>query len=81
MQCGIPVVVSNTSSIPEVVGDAGIYTEPMDKIAIKDAMEILLTDRIYSKELSQKSIAQAANFSWRNSAAKYVKIFQELMAE
>ena len=81
MQCGVPVVVSNTSSIPEVVGDAGIYIKPMDKIAIKDAMEILLTDRIYSKELSQKSIAQAANFSWRNSVAKYVKIFQELMAE
>lgn len=81
MQCGVPVVVSNTSSIPEVVGDAGIYTEPMDKIAIKDAMEILLTDRVYAKELSQKSIAQAANFSWRNSVHKYIKIFQEVVAE
>lgn len=81
MQCGVPVVVSNTSSIPEVVGDAGIYTEPMDKIAIKDAMEMLLTDRVYAKELSQKSIAQAANFSWRNSVNKYVKIFQEVVAE
>lgn len=81
MQCGVPVVVSNSSSIPEVVGEAGIYTEPMDKIAIKDAMEMLLTDRVYAKELSQKSIAQAANFSWRNSVNKYVKIFQELVAE
>lgn len=78
MQCGVPVVVSNTSSIPEVVGEAGIYVEPMDKIAVKDAMDELLTNRVYFNELSEKSLLQAGQFSWKKSVDKYVNIFKKL---
>lgn len=78
MQCGTPVIVSDSSSIPEVVGDAGIYVQPTDVLGIKDGMEKLLTDRIFAKELSLKSLEKAAEFSWAKSADKYVNIFQEL---
>lgn len=81
MQCGVPVIVSDSSSIPEVVGDAGIYVAPKDVLGIKDGMEKLLTDRIFAKELALKSLVKAAEFSWAKSANKYVNIFKELMSD
>jgi glycosyltransferase involved in cell wall biosynthesis len=64
MQCGVPVVTSNTSSLPEVVGDAGIMVTPTDEDALCQAMLNVYQSESLRKEMSAKSLHQAARFSW-----------------
>lgn len=72
MQCGLPVIASNTSSLPEVVGDAGILVDPQDKDQICQAMMTLLADRAIHAEYAQKGLARAAGFSWHRCAEQTV---------
>jgi len=69
MACGTPVCASNVSSIPEVVGEAGLLFEPRDPKAIADSMHRLLTDPSLRKDLVQRGLAQAARFTWDDAAA------------
>ncbi|MDR2603396.1 MAG: glycosyltransferase family 4 protein [Puniceicoccales bacterium] len=64
MQCGCPVIASNTTSIPEVVGDAGILIDPTNDEAMVDAYEKVYYDEKLRQELSQKGLKRAKNFSW-----------------
>lgn len=64
MQCGVPVVTSNTSSLPEVVGDAGLQIDPTDNDALCQAMNMLYTDEELRKRLSALSLQRATLFSW-----------------
>jgi glycosyltransferase involved in cell wall biosynthesis len=68
MQCGLPVIVSNTSSLPEVVGDAGILVDPEDADGLCRAMLSLLDDEELRQTLVQKGLERAAGFSWRRCA-------------
>jgi len=68
MQCGLPVICSNTSSLPEVVGDAGILVDPHDKDGICDAMLTLLRDSKMRQEFQIKGLERAATFSWSHCA-------------
>ena len=67
MSCGTPVLTSNTSSLPEVVGDAAIMIEPTDKKACIDAMKNLYFNENLRNELSKKGLEQAKKFSWEKS--------------
>lgn len=78
MACGVPVVTSNTSSLPEVVGDAGILVNPEDTNAIARGMQRLLNDRILKKKLAKKSIERARRFSWEEAAKKTLQIYHEI---
>lgn len=64
MACGVPVITSNTSSLPEVVGDAGIMLAPDDVAGLSQAMERLLTDAALRSRMAAKGIARARQFSW-----------------
>ncbi|MDR0693159.1 MAG: glycosyltransferase family 4 protein [Puniceicoccales bacterium] len=64
MQCGCPVITSNVSSLPEVVGDAGILIDPTSDEAMVAAYEKVYYDEKLRQELSQKGIKRAKNFSW-----------------
>jgi glycosyltransferase involved in cell wall biosynthesis len=64
MQCGLPLIASNTTSMPEVVGDAGVLLDPRDKDAWCAAMKQILRDAGLALELRKKSIARAKLFSW-----------------
>ena len=68
MQCGLPVIVSNSSSLPEVVGDAGILVDPQDKDQICQAMLLLLEEREVRTDYARKGLARAREFSWRRCA-------------
>lgn len=68
MTCGVPVITSNVTSMPEVVQDAGILTDPFSEKSIAEAMEKLATDKVLRKELSLKSVDQAKKFSWDKTA-------------
>lgn len=76
MQCGTPVIVSNTSSLPEVVGDAGILIDPTNKDELHHAIWKLMNDERSQKELSQKSIARASQFTWEKSVDKTVEVYR-----
>lgn len=74
MACGTPVVVSRTSSLPEVVADAGILVNPYDIAAIAAALSDVLNDQRLRQELIRKGVARAKQFSWERCARETVDI-------
>ena len=76
MQCGVPVITSNTSSLPEVVGDAAIMIDPNKKEQITNAMFALYNDRKLHEELSAKGIERSKLFSWKKCANQTAKIYK-----
>ncbi len=81
MRCGTPVIASNTTSLPEVVGDAGILVDPKDEDALCQAMLNLLTDSHLVQELRQKGFARSQNFSWSNCAADTVEVYKRILSD
>jgi len=77
MACGCPVIVSNKSSLPEVVGKAGILVEPTPT-AISSAIIHILENNELAIKLSKKGILQAKKFIWKISAQKIIKEFGRL---
>lgn len=75
MKCGLPVVASNNSSIPEVVGDGGILGEADDYEFFAEKIALLLNDNNYYSSLKQKAIQQAEKFTAENHISKLVNIF------
>jgi glycosyltransferase involved in cell wall biosynthesis len=80
MQCGIPVITSNSSALPEVVDDAGIMVDPEDADALSQAMLDVLTNAELRSRLQSKGLARAAGFSWAKCAADTVKVYQTAVA-
>lgn len=80
MACGIPVITSNTTSLPEIVGDAGILVDPIDIDGLASAMVRLLTDSEFQKLMRQKSLERAKFFSWERTARETLDIYDELLA-
>jgi len=78
MACGAPVITSNTSSLPEVVGDAALMVDPHDVIALGHAITCLLEDEQLREELRQKGYQRAQHYSWSASASKMLSIYQKL---
>lgn len=78
MACGTPVVASNTTSLPEVVGEAGVLVDPYEPEAIAEGIIKLLEDRSLATQLAQKGLARAQQFSWRRCAQQHLEIYQRL---
>jgi len=78
MACGRAVLTTNTSSLPEVVGDAGVMVSPYDIDGLAAAMAELLEDRDHRETLGQRGIARAAQFSWENSARRLLSIYRRI---
>jgi len=74
MACGAPVMTSNTSSIPEVAGDAALLVDPFDVTAIGAAMVSMISDGDLLDKLSQAGIQRCRQFSWRATAQKILEI-------
>ncbi len=68
MACGTPVIASRTSSLPEVLGDAGLLVDPHDIDAIAAALERIVSDSALRLDLQQRSLMRAAQFSWEQTA-------------
>jgi len=78
MACGVPVITSNTSSMPEIAGDAAFIIDPFKPEEITAAMVKLTSDEKLKKEMVIKGIPQAAKFSWRSMAEQVLAIYQEI---
>ncbi len=68
MQCGVPVIAGNRTSLPEVVGSAGLLFDPFDARALADAITRLIDDLGYRAELRAKGLKRASEFSWKTTA-------------
>jgi len=79
MACGTPVITSNTSSLPEVVGDAGIMINPTDSILMADKMYELLKDEILRNEMINKGLIRSKMFQWDDAAKKTLEIYENLV--
>jgi glycosyltransferase involved in cell wall biosynthesis len=79
MACGTPVIVSNTSSLPEVVGDAGLYFDPSSKEQLLDALDRIVYDTNLREELVRKGLNRSKMFSWQETATKTHSIYRDLL--
>ena len=70
MACGTPVVSSNTSSLPEAVGDAGLMVRPTDVDAIAEAMAQVLTNPALRADLRRRGLERARLFTWQAQRRK-----------
>ena len=80
MACGVPVVTSNTTAIPEVVGEAGITVPPLDVAAAAAAIRSILTDDARAAALREQGKVQARRFSWDAAAQETLDLYRSLVA-
>ncbi len=80
MACGVPVLTSNTSSIPEVAGDAAIMVDPTDVEKMAQAIERALEDEVLRERLKQAGPKRAAQFSWEATARETLRVYSEKSA-
>lgn len=79
MNCGAPVIASNLSSLPEVIGLKDALFDSLDDIAMSEKIEKVLMDELFRKKLLEHGKIQIKKFSWEESAEKAIKAFEELI--
>ncbi|GAB3327255.1 hypothetical protein GCM10027299_27620 [Larkinella ripae] len=79
MQCGLPVITSNVSSLPEVVGDAAIQVSPTDADALKQAILRVVQSAGLRNELTTKALLRAQMFSWERFIQEHIRLYQTLL--
>lgn len=79
MACGVCVVVSNSGSLPEVAGEAGIYVDPNSSKSISDGInKVLSMDNVEYNRLVEKGLAQVKKFSWEKTAKKTLEALEDV---
>lgn len=78
MRCGTPVLASNTSSFPEVVGDAGVLISPTDEDLWAESMRNLLLNPGRLTEMAERGRQRADSFSWTRTAEETYRVYQEI---
>lgn len=78
MACGCPVICSNATSLPEVVGDAAVLVNPLDVEALADALASLCQDTSLRAELAARGYQRLQEFSWERSAAQLVGLCERV---
>jgi glycosyltransferase involved in cell wall biosynthesis len=79
MQCGTPVITSNTSSLPEVVGDAGIMLDPRDIDGLCQAIVRMTTDHELRDDLAQRALKRAELFSWERCVQETIAAYKQAL--
>ena len=81
MACGTPVVTSNVTALPEVVGDAALLVDPYDVEAIAQGIQRLVQDSALRQALARQGLARARLFTWEQTATRVWQVVQEAAAE
>ncbi len=81
MSCGVPVITSNTTSIPEVVGDAAIQIDPANGQELKAAIIRLTNDLRFRDVLIKRGLEQAGKYSWKRMALETLTVYNEVYGE
>ena len=77
MQCGAPVLAGNRTSLPEVVGDAGVLFDPFDARAIAETLARINDDCKYREQLIAKGRQRAQTFQWATTARKTLQVYEK----
>ncbi len=77
MKCGAPVITGDRTSLPEVVGDAGLMVDPFDVDALAAAINRVISDSTLRAELTAKGLARAKLFDWKETARQTLTVYQE----
>ena len=78
MACGIPVAASTGGSLPEVLGQAALYFDPLDVESMAEALLRLHDDHDLRRSLRARGLAQAALWTWQGSAARALDLFRQV---
>jgi glycosyltransferase involved in cell wall biosynthesis len=78
MASGVPVITSNSSSLPEVAGDAALLVNPLEVFEIFEAMEALVESPQLRRELSVKGLEQSRKYSWQKTAQKTLEVYKQV---
>lgn len=78
MKCGVPVVTSNISSMPEIVGDAGLLVDPYNEYEIAEAIAKVLSDGDLRTKLKTKGMERAKKFTWEETVKKTIGVYREV---
>ncbi len=78
MACACPVITSNNSSLPEVVGEAGIMVNPYDIDSLAQAMRQVLTDSELREDMVRKGLEQSKRFSWEKTAEQTLEVYNKV---
>lgn len=78
MASGCPVISSNTSSLPEVIGKAGILLSPNDELAWIRSIKTILSDKRLQRNLAKQGQEQASKFSWTRAARETMEVYKEI---
>ncbi len=81
MACGCPVISSSKSSLPEVAGDAAYYADMTSKQQLIEAIENVLDNKKFQKELSLKGLEQSQKFSWKQTAQETVRVYKDILGK
>lgn len=81
MACGTPVIVSNVSSLPEIVGDSGLQVDPEDVEGLAETLVRLLADEELRLKLGQMGLQRAACFSWERTARETLSVYQRAVGK
>ncbi|MFH1486109.1 MAG: glycosyltransferase family 1 protein, partial [Chloroflexota bacterium] len=81
MACGTPVISSNASCLPEVLGDAAIYLDPLDVEGWASAIERVSGDEMERDDLRRRGLERAAAFSWAKTAEQTLSFYRQVVAQ
>jgi glycosyltransferase involved in cell wall biosynthesis len=79
MACGTPVITANTSSLPEVVSQAGLTVDPLDVEALEETMRRVLGNEALRQEMREQGLQRAQGFSWTKTAQETVQVYHRAM--
>lgn len=79
MACGTPVITSNVSSLPEVVGEAGLAVDPTDSKGLAEAIHQVLGDETLRQSMRERGLSRAGRFSWAQTARATVEVYQRAL--
>ena len=78
MKCGAPVIVGNRTSLPEVVGDAGLLVDPFDEAEIASALARLIDNPDLRDKLRVKGLKRADKFNWHDTARRTLDVYKQV---
>lgn len=81
MASGVPVITGNLTSLPEVVGDAGIMVAPDDVDSMREGLRQLLEDRVCAEDFARRGLARAQTFSWDRCAQETFAVYTQVMQQ
>jgi glycosyltransferase involved in cell wall biosynthesis len=79
MACGVPVLCSNSSSLPEVAGDAAVLVNPLEVDDIAQGSSEIMTNKDLRRTLIERGYQQAQKFTWQACADVVLKVFEEIL--